>query len=99
MALSADNPGYDVGRAASACANGLVDPVTAAPTGERCGEEGRLCEACLAQETARQLDAAGGFERFDRELAERRAGEQARDRGWTIRRADLGGRFGSVIWT
>ena len=81
-----------------ACHVGLLDPVTSEPTGEACGEEGRLCEACLADEEARQLSAAGGFARFDRELAERRAKEEASDLSWWLKRADLG-RFGSVIWT
>ncbi|RBY87437.1 hypothetical protein DQ240_07580 [Blastococcus sp. TF02A-26] len=68
-------------RVGGQCISDLHDPATDEATGEVCGEEGRLCEACLAAESAWQLDEVGGFARFDRELAERRATGDSQDEG------------------
>ena len=55
-----------------ACENALVDPGAGTATDDVCGDEGRLCDACLAEETARQLVAIGGWAHIDRQLNARR---------------------------
>lgn len=55
-----------------ACTNRLIDPGSDEVTKALCGDEGLLCEGCLAQEAAAQLAALGGLAAIEASLNARR---------------------------